>query len=104
MSSLGPVSLEGDSQEEFVGRSLMNTSDISDGISKQIDEQVRSIVKKCYHETLELVEKNRSAMDKLVEILIEKETMDGDEFCKILSQYTTIPEKDRFIPVLPDSK
>ena len=104
MSSLGPVSLEGDSQEVFVGRSLMNTSDISDGISKQIDEQVRSIVKKCYHETLELVEKNRSAMDKLVEILIEKETMDGDEFCKILSQYTTIPEKDRFIPVLPDAK
>ena len=104
MSSLGPVSLEGDSQEVFVGRSLMNTSDISDGISKQIDEQVRSIVKKCYNETLELVEKNRSAMDKLVEILIEKETMDGDEFCKILSQYTTIPEKDRFIPVLPDAK
>ena len=104
MSSLGPVSLEGDSQEVFVGRSLMNTSDISDGISKQIDEQVRSIVKKCYHETLELVEKNRSAMDKLVEILIEKETMDGDEFCKILSEYATIPDKDRFIPVLPDTK
>ena len=77
---------------------------MSDGISKQIDEQVRSIVKKCYKETLELVEKNRSAMDKLVEILIEKETMDGDEFCKILSQYASIPEKDRFIPVLPDSK
>ena len=46
MSSLGPVSLEGDSQEVFVGRSLMNTSDISDEISKQIDEQVRKIVKK----------------------------------------------------------
>ena len=102
MSSLGPVSLEGDSQEVFVGRSLMNTSDISDEISKQIDEQVRSIVKKCYEETLELVSKNRSAMDKLVEILIEKETMDGEEFCKILSNFTDIPEKERFIPVLPD--
>ena len=43
-------------------------------------------------------------MDKLVEILIEKETMDGDEFCKILSEYATIPDKDRFIPVLPDTK
>ena len=102
MSSLGPVSLEGDSQEVFVGRSLMNTSDISDEISKQIDEQVRSIVKKCYEETLELVSKNRSAMDKLVEILIEKETMDGEEFCKILSNFTDIPAKERFIPVLPD--
>ena len=104
MSTLGPVSLEGDSQEVFVGRSLMNTSDISDEISKQIDEQVRSIVKKCYEETLELVANNRSAMDKLVEILIEKETMDGEEFCKILSNFTDIPEKDRFIPVLPDTE
>ncbi len=34
-----------------------------------IDEQVRTIVKQCYKETLELVAKNRSAMDKLVEIL-----------------------------------
>ena len=57
MSSLGPVSLEGDNQEVFVGRSLMNTSDISDEISKQIDEQVRKIVKQCYEETLELVSK-----------------------------------------------
>ena len=102
MSSLGPVSLEGDNQEVFVGRSLMNTSEISDEISKQIDEQVRKIVKQCYEETLELVAKNRSAMDKLVEILIEKETMDGEEFCKILSKFTDIPAKDRFIPVLPD--
>ena len=82
----------------------MNTSDISDEISKQIDEQVRKIVKQCYQETLELVSKNRPAMDKLVEILIEKETMDGSEFCQILSKYTVIPEKDRFIPVLQDPK
>ena len=82
----------------------MNTSDISDEISKQIDEQVRNIVKKCYEETLELVAKHRNAMDRLVEILIEKETMDGDEFCKILSDYAVIPEKDRFIPALKDSK
>ena len=104
MSSLGPVSLEGDNQEVFVGRSLMNTSDISDEISKQIDEQVRKIVKQCYEETIELVAKNRSAMDKLVEILIEKETMDGDEFCEILSEFTVVPEKDRFTPVLQDPK
>ena len=56
----------------------------------------------CEEETLELVSKNRSAMDKLVEILIEKETMDGEEFCKILSNFTDIPAKERFIPVLPD--
>ena len=34
-------------------------------------------------------------MDKLVEILIEKETLAGEEFEKILSKYTKIPEKQR---------
>jgi cell division protease FtsH len=30
--------------------------------------------------------------------------MDGEEFCKILSDFTTIPEKERFTPVLQDPK
>ena len=35
---------------------------------------------------------NRVAMDRIVEVLQEVETMRGDEFRKILSQYTKIPE------------
>ena len=38
------------------------------------------MVKRCYDETVEIVAANREAMDRLVELLIEKETMDGDEF------------------------
>ena len=34
-------------------------------------------------------------MDKIVDLLIEKETLDGDEFTNILSKFTTIPKKER---------
>ncbi len=102
MSDLGPVSLEGDNQEVFLGRDLMTRTDISDAISRQIDEQVRAMVKHCYQETLLIVKNNREAMDKLVEILIEKETIDGDEFCEILSEFSKIPTKDRTIPILSE--
>ena len=34
-------------------------------------------------------------MDKIVDLLIEKETLDGDEFVNILSKFTKIPEKER---------
>merc|ERR1719451_17788 len=37
---------------------------------------------------------NREAMDKVVEILCEKETMSGDEFRAILAEYTVIPEEN----------
>ncbi len=100
MSGLGQLSTEGGSQEVFIGRDLMTRSDTSEGTSKQIDEQVRGIVMQCYEETLSLVQGQREAMDRLVELLIEKETMDGDEFREVLANYTTIPEKDRFSPVL----
>ena len=95
MSNLGPIALEGGNQEVFVGRDLMTRSEVSDSISKQIDESVRVMVKDCYKETYEIVKNNREAMDKLVDILIENETLDGEEFINILSKFTTIPVKDR---------
>ena len=100
MSDLGPIALEGGGQEVFLGRDLMTRSDVSDAISKQIDEQVRAMVKRCYTETVELVAQHREAMDHLVERLIEIETMDGDEFRELVSQFTTIPDKERTVPVL----
>lgn len=100
MSDLGPMSLEGGSQEVFLGRDLMTRSDVSDAISRQIDEQVRAIVKCCYEETLALVQANRDLMDRLVERLIEIETMNGDEFRDMVAKATTIPEKERFSPIL----
>ncbi|QNJ05998.1 photosystem II D1 repair protein FtsH2 [Synechococcus sp. MEDNS5] len=100
MSNLGPMSLEGGSQEVFLGRDLMTRSDVSEAISKQVDDQVRNIVMQCYQETLELVGAQREVMDDLVELLIEKETLDGDEFRDMVAQVTEIPEKERFSPVL----
>ena len=100
MSNLGPMSLEGGSQEVFLGRDLMTRSDVSEAISKQVDDQVRSIVMQCYQETLELVGSQREVMDELVELLIEKETLDGDEFREIVAKVTDIPEKERFSPAL----
>ena len=95
MSDLGPIALESGNQEVFVGRDLMTRSEVSDSISKQIDESVRVMVKACYKETYSIISRNREAMDKLVDILIEKETLDGEEFVKILSKFTSIPEKER---------
>jgi len=95
MSNLGPIALESGNQEVFVGRDLMTRSEVSDSISKQIDESVRVMVKECYKETYAIVSKNREAMDKIVDLLIEKETLDGEEFINILSKFTTIPKKER---------
>ena len=101
MSELGPLSLEAGNQEVFLGRDLMTRSDVSDSITNQIDEQVRSIVESCYRDTVDLLADQRDCMDRLVEMLIEKETLDGDDFRDVVAEFVSIPEKDRFSPLLP---
>ena len=100
MSELGPVSLEGGSQEVFLGRDLMTRSDVSDAIACRIDSQIRSIVDSCYQDTVALVAANRACMDRLVEMLIENESLDGDEFRRVVAEFTPIPDKERFSPLL----
>jgi cell division protease FtsH len=104
MSDLGPLSLEAGNQEVFLGRDLMTRSDVSDAIANRIDGAVRTIVQDCYTDTVALVASQRACMDRLVELLIEKETLDGDELRQIVSEYTTVPEKDRFSPLLEDDQ
>ena len=100
MSDLGPLSLEGQSSEVFLGRDLMTRSEYSEEIAARIDAQVRSIVERCYDEARRIVRENRVVIDRLVDLLIEKETIDGEEFRQIVAEYTDIPEKEQYTPQL----
>ena len=100
MSNVGQFSLEAGNQEVFLGRDLMTRSDGSDAMATKVDEAVRSIVESCYRDTVQLVGEHRACMDRVVDVLIEKESLDGDEFRAIVAEYTAIPEKERFSPLL----
>ena len=98
MSDLGPMSLESQNSEVFLGGGLMNRSEYSEEIASRIDSQVREIVERCHDNARRIIRDNRVAIDRLVDLLIEKETIDGDEFRQILSEYTDIPEKEQYVP------
>ena len=48
----------------------------------------------------EQMKTNKKLALQLVEQLIEQETLDGDEFRVVVAEFTEIPEKDRFSPIL----
>jgi cell division protease FtsH len=100
MSDLGPLSLESSQGEVFLGRDWMNRSEYSENIASRIDVQVRQIVDACYDETKQIIQENRAVIDRLVDLLIEKESIDGDEFRRIVSEYTTVPEKEQLVTQL----
>lgn len=100
MSDLGPLSLESQSSEVFLGRDWMSRSEYSEEIAARIDAQVHSLVQHAYEEAIRLVRENRTVIDRLVDLLIDKETIDGEEFRQIVAEYTIVPDKDRFVPQL----
>jgi cell division protease FtsH len=100
MSDLGPMSLESQQGEVFLGRDWTSRSEYSNEIATRIDAQVRAIAEHAYEIACKLVRENRSLMDRLVDLLVEKETIDGEEFRQIVAEYTPVPEKERFVPIL----
>ncbi|MFB2939397.1 ATP-dependent zinc metalloprotease FtsH2 [Aerosakkonemataceae cyanobacterium BLCC-F154] len=100
MSDLGPLSLEGQSSEVFLGRDLMNRSEYSEEIASRVDGQVRAIVSQCYEDAKQIMRDHRSVIDRLVDLLVEKETIEGEEFRQIVAEYTVVPEKEEYVPQL----
>ncbi|MEL7038186.1 MAG: ATP-dependent zinc metalloprotease FtsH [Cyanobacteria bacterium J06592_8] len=93
MSDLGPISLESPNGEVFLGRGLPSQSEYSEQVATKIDHKVREIAFDCYHRACKIVQGHRTLIDQLVDLLLEQETIEGDEFRKIVSEYTALPEK-----------
>ncbi|MCU0546575.1 MAG: ATP-dependent zinc metalloprotease FtsH2 [Oscillatoriaceae cyanobacterium Prado104] len=98
MSDLGPMSLEAQQSEIFLGRDFTARSEYSEEIASRIDEQVRTIIARCYDDARRIMRENRTVIDRLVDLLIEKETIDGEEFRQIVAEYTFVPEKEQYVP------
>ena len=93
MSELGLGALESEAGEVFLGRNFMPQSDYSVKLGDRIDRQIRQIAQTCYATAKHLIEENRDLCDRLVDILLDVETLDGEEFRKIVAEYTQLPEK-----------
>nr|YP_009314599.1 Cell division protein FTSH [Liagoropsis maxima]SCW22853.1 Cell division protein FTSH [Liagoropsis maxima] len=100
MSNIGPLSLESEDSNPFLGRGMNVGTDYSDEIAIRIDKQVQDIIRECHEQVLAMIQDNRVVIDKLVDLLIEKETIDGDLLEDIVSTYTYVPKKDKYVKQL----
>jgi cell division protease FtsH len=91
MSDLGLVALESAGSEVFLGRGLSPRTEYSEEVSTQIDQQVRGIAVHCYEEARKVIRENRTLVDRLVEMLLEQETIEGEDFRKIVTEFRGEP-------------
>ncbi|KAL9272326.1 ATP-dependent zinc metalloprotease FTSH 2, chloroplastic-like protein [Drosera capensis] len=101
MSEIGPWSLmDSSAQSNDVIMRMMARNSMSEKLAEDIDSAIKRITDDAYKIALSHIRNNREAIDKIVEVLLEKETINGDEFRAILSEYTEIPVENRVAPSL----
>ena len=83
-SSLGPIALETEGSEVFLGRDLIHTRpSYAESTGKVIDEQIRALAVEALEQAINLLSPRREVMDLLVDALIQEETLHTDRFLQL---------------------
>ena len=92
MSNIGPIALEDDNnQQMFLG------GEYNEAVADRIDTEVCKIVNHCEQVATKIIRDNRVIIDLIVEKLLDSETIDGNEFRRLLQKYTLLPEKNELV-------
>lgn len=81
---LGPVVLGNRHSNPFLGRDYNEDRNYSEEIAVEIDKEVRAIIDECYERSRDIVTDNRIKMDEIVRVLLEKESIEREEFIALM--------------------
>lgn len=83
---LGPIAFGQKEEQIFLGREISQHRDYSEGTAIAIDEEVRSLVSDAHKTAKDLLTESRDILDKLTEILLDVEVIDGAEIIAMLKK------------------
>jgi cell division protease FtsH len=83
---LGPVALGRQQGNMFLGRDIASERDFSEETAAAVDDEVRNLVDQAYRRAKAVLVENRHILDKLAQMLVERETVDSDELQQLLEQ------------------
>jgi cell division protease FtsH len=85
MSPLGPIAYGDRSENIWLARELGESATVSEDTAAKIDHEVKSIIEACYDKAKTVLMEKREILDRLAAKLLEVETIEGDDFNKILA-------------------
>ncbi|MCH7488679.1 MAG: ATP-dependent zinc metalloprotease FtsH [Chloroflexi bacterium] len=81
---LGPRTFGRKEEMIFLGREISEQRNYSEKVAEEIDEEVRRLIDKAHETAKQLLTDNRGKLDEVVEWILIKETMEGEELTKLL--------------------
>jgi cell division protease FtsH len=91
--ALGHIALDTGNGEVFLGEEMTQRREFSERTAFMIDEEVKKILHDAFDRAKQTLEEHRDGLDRLVEALLEKEEVFGDEVLKIVG--VERPEKEK---------
>ena len=83
--TLGLVKLGNKREEIFLGRDISEDRNYSEEIAFLIDKEVKAIIDKCYECAKEILTEHRALLDKIANVLLEREVLDAEEFDRLMN-------------------
>jgi cell division protease FtsH len=93
---LGPRVLGHSSDQPFLGRDFNAQADYSEEIAREIDDEIRRVIEESHELALSVLREHMDDLHKISQILIERETIDKDQFERLLAgedEGTVFPEE-----------
>jgi cell division protease FtsH len=83
--NLGPLNYGKKEELIFLGKEMQRQRDFSETTAKEIDEELKSMVTKCFEKAKALIVNNVDALHAIATALLDKEVLDGQEIDDILA-------------------
>lgn len=83
---LGPVTLGSKQEQVFLGRDIVRERNYSEEIASAIDRETRHLVETQYEYAKTLLTENIAKLEKIAQVLIERETIEGKELEELLTE------------------
>lgn len=83
---LGPLTFGQSNEQIFLGRDFGHVRDYSEEVAKKIDSEMKKIITGLYEICKNLINEKRKELDAISQVLLDKETIDKDEFKEIIEK------------------
>ncbi len=93
--AIGPVSLNKESGEVFLGRDMGQSRPYSESIAQLIDAEIRTILQTSYDIAVKILNDKRAVLDNMAEALLIREVLGSDDIRRLMKGEVLITDADR---------
>jgi len=84
MSNLGPMTFGKADGSLFLGKEIQEHKNYSEQVAEKIDEEIRILITGAFDRSKQIIKNEREKLEKIVEELLEKETIEKDRFQELM--------------------